>query len=436
MTPTVIESLGAPQTYLGDLDRIEASAIYYSADERTFTRRQLHAYMERHSRTAGSIRTDYTLDKTYVDYKRQYGLRFSFHNYTNADIMIVDRLGLPVTIKPEKRKRDAPASAAPALLIRREMYFDSQEVSFQTYANIQTLGKLHGAELTRMMPELGRHVPNGLYGRSVSLEYEITESEIRAGDGRLYHLPTDMVISYQSAAQTLRHPCSPEYFPQQDPHIPNYPMGERDVHVSFRYINANPKAPAKYVRLANHVFALQPEWNEPARILTKPGIKDKPGVEEEMGEYIEMIYEARMDAIRDTAKGWRCLRLTLEEARTSYEIYDTADEARNPHIVAERKEQKHRDDIAKLETKHSDILHSHLITIANQEAQLRRREAQIDDLRRARDLELERIKEQNERASHTRRISSENIKLLTGVATAAVTIYGLWLKYRVQRAES
>jgi hypothetical protein len=53
----------------------------------------------------------------------------------------------------------------------------------------------------------------------------------------------------------------------------------------------------------------------------------------------------------------------------------------------------------------------------------------MDDLRRARDIEIERIREENEKATHKRRISSENIKLITVLATAVVTLAGLYLKY-------
>ncbi len=433
MSSTTIYPRGKPKTYLGDIDRIVANVEYYTSTEAAHKRKKISDFIDKQSRVPGAIGALYPPKDRRVDYMRQYGLRYSFHNYTASDIVVVDRLGLPVTVRPEQR-RPSERPMAPCVVILREMHFDDESVSLKAYANVQSQGKLHGAEITRMMPELGRRDPYHKFGRSISLEYTITEAEIRAADGRLYHLPTDVVVSFLSAADTLRHPCSPEYVQQQDPYIPNYPTGARDVHVNFRYVNPNPQASPKYVRVANQVFALKPEYTEAAKLVLRYTGKDrdKP-VEEEVTEFIEVLYPARLDASRDDVLGWRCHRVTLEEARSRFDVYDTLEDARNPIVVAERKEQQHKDTLAAQAAKAGDVQAVLQTKLEESDADNRRLKHLLDELRRARDLELERIRDRNEEQTHRRRLSAETIKMTAGILTAGLTVFGLWLKFQSSR---
>lgn len=423
---------GKPKSYLGDLDRIEVGVDYLNADEATYTQQLIAEYCEKQSRTPASMRMHRELDDRKIDYQRQYGLRFSFHNYTNTAIVVVDRLGLPVTIQPEKRRPEVDG----VVIIRKEMYFDTAQVSQQTYRNVQSLGKLHGAELSRMMPELGREVIGHRFGRCLVLEYTIPEEEIRDGDGRLYHLPTDFVLSLLSAADTIRHPCSPEYSQNYEPFIPNFPDGALDVRVAYRYVSADVKALPKYVRVGCHVFMLQPERQEAAKLTSVPVGKDKTPTEVELADYIELIYPAHLDATREGVKGYRCHRVSLEQAKDLLGLYDTLEDARNPIQAAEREKKQHKDELAALVAKHAEQLRSLQEKITGQDDDIRRHKLTNDDLRRARDLEIERLREANERSTHKRRIGSENIKLITGVVTAAVTLAGLYVKYKSSSGSS
>jgi hypothetical protein len=428
MTSSTVFPKGEPLVAIGDLDLVEAQAEYYTADEATHTLASITEYCECQSRAHHSVMNVFgQMDDRKIDYMRQYGLRFSFHNYTGLDVVVVDRLGLPVTIKPESRKN----ARMNVFLIRKEMYFDSDVIAKQAYLNVKSLGKTHGAELTKILPALGQDIAGHRFGRCISLEYEISEEDIRNGDGRLYHLPTDMVVSFMSATDTIRHPCSPEFVQDyQREFVPNFPTGVLDVRTVFRYISANPKATPKYLRVGEHVFMLSPEKSEAAKLVTVYVGKDKVATEVEASEYLEMLYPAFMDAMRENVRGWRCHRVTIEQARESFGVYDTLEDAKNPIIVAEREKREHKEALAAKDAKHGEVVANLNEKIREMSADEKRLKATVDELRQNKEIELEKIRVRNERDAHHRRMGAENIKLITGIVTAAVTLAGLYVKFR------
>lgn len=436
MTNSIVNPLGEPKPTTGDLNRVTYTPDFYAEEEAVYEQRLLTQQIEAQSRLGGSLVFYEPNGIRHANYERRYNLRFSFHNYTPSDIVVVDRMGLPVTIPPHRLTSENPKYRG-TFLIRKELYFDNQDVAHQAYRNVLSLGKLQGKELSEILPYLGAPSKWGFYGRCLAIEYCLTADDIRAGDGRLYHLPSDIVVSFLSAANTIRHPCSPEYVQDlNNAYLPNYSVGLKDIRMVYRYINADVKAPPKYLRLGKFIFMLEPETGEPARLGLEPRGKDKALTEVELTEYIEVIYPAHLDATRKDVKGWRCHRMTMEQARESGEIFDTQEDARNPIQAAERERQKHKDDLAAQAAKHADTVRNLEAKINSKEEDEQRHKRTIEELRRARDLELERIREANERATHRRRLSSENIKLLATLATAGVTIGSLYLKYLSTQAAS
>lgn len=430
MTNNTVNPNGEPQPDPGDLEQVNIDAVFYNADEPTFESQAVLEHIERQSRTSGNIQLYGDFDIRRVNYMRQYGLRFSFHNYTAYDIVVVDRLNLPVTIKPDKRHPEPPAVSG-TFLIRKEMYFDNEEVAQRAYKNVLSLGKLQGREISNLLPELGKQLRWNQYGRCLALEYSLSQEEIQAGDGRLYHLPTDTVISFLSAVDTIRHPCSPEFTQDLNhAYLPNYSLGEKDVRVVYRYISADVKAPPKYLRLGKFIFMLEPETGEPARLGRDVRGKDKSLVEVELTEYIEVLYPAHHDATRKGVKGWRCHRMTLVQARESGEIFDTLEDARNPIQAAEREKQRHKDDIATASARHAEEKRALELKLLGEQDETRKLRDTVEGLRRAREVQLEKIREANEQATYRRKLSAENIKLIATLATAAVTLGGLYAKYK------
>lgn len=439
MNTTVVFPRAKPEYVLGDEFTLVADIDLYTADEAVYTQKLITEYCEQQSRAPAGLRTYFELDDRRIDYQRQYGLRYSFHNYTNTDIVIVDRLGLPVTIKPERR---TPAQRG-VLIIRREMYFDNQDIAQRAYHNVQSLGSLQGADLSRIMPMLGLERPDHRFGRCLSLEYSITEEDIRKSDGRLYHLPTDMVVSFLTAADTIRHPCSPEYTQQQmqndakpPQYAPNHPVGALDVRVAFRYVCPDSKASAKYLRIGAHVFMLHPEKDEPAKLVLAQQGKEKTEVPVEISEYVEMIYPAYMDATREGVKGYRIHRVSMDQARQMLDIYDTLDDARNPIMAGEREKRQHKEELATQAAKFLDKERSFQIEISTLNDDRRRDKLTIDELRRARDVEIERLRAQNEEQQHKRKMSTESIKLIAGLAAACATVAGVYLKIKSDAEKS
>lgn len=432
MTNSTQHPNGVPKPHLGDQSKIQIDAQYYTADEATYERQQLIQYLEHQSRSSGVLSTSHSFDNRKIDYHRQYGLRFSFHNYTNHDVVVIDRLGMPVTIRPERRN----SANLGTFVIRREMYFDDEAVCHQTYRNILSLGQLNGHELSKLTPELGREIPGHRFGRNLSIEYIIKQDDIRAADGRMYHLPTDMVVSFLSAAQTIRHPCSPEHVLDWNSFIANFPDGSLDVRVAIRYITNDIRAKPKWVRFGAQVFMLRPECREPAKLVQVAAGKEKQKQDVELATYVELIYPARLDANRSDVSGYRCLRLSLEDAQDQLGVYDTYDDARSPSLVHEREKLQHKNELQAQSSKAVERERVLLEKLEDRESELRKHRTTIEDLRRARDLEIERMREENERAAHRRKLSSENIKLLTVLATATVTLAGLYMKYKASQSSS
>lgn len=426
MVTTITDPKHKPLEHTGDLDLVDVQVEHYCGDAAVHERQKINDYCEKQSRKPGTLDFRFAFDDRKIDYQRQYGVRWSFHNYTNTDVIVIDRLGLPITLTPETRRYEGPAG----LIIRKEMYFDTLQVSLKAFKNVQSLGRLHGSELTKMMPELGREHRDYRYGRSLSLEYMILETDIREADGRLYHLPTDFVVSFLSAADTIRHPCSPEYVQMQENYISNHPTGQADLKMIFRYINMDPLATPLYLRIANKVFMLKPEHGEPAKLVARNVGKEKQTQEVELAEYVELLYPAKLDAVRPNVPGYRCTRVSVEDAKIRFGICDNLEDARNPLIVAERIEQQHKDAMQAQAAEAAKQLRQQQEKNAAQAEELRKHSLTIEELKRARDLEMEKLREKNEREAHRRKMVSENIKLISVIATTAAAIAGIYFKLK------
>lgn len=416
-----------PVGYIGDLSLVQADCeqyntkenAYVSIKEKTYTAAQLH-------NPANVVFYSYRDDRS-ININRQFGTRFSYHNYTKHTLLIVDRLNLPVTIASERRYYDGPVG----LIIRKELYFDNADIAAQSYENVQRLGSLMGNELTKIMPFLSTNFRCNSYGRNISLEYFISEEDILNADGKLYHLPTDTVISFNNIDNTTKHPCSPEYNGPIGLYVENYPMGEEDVGMVFRYVSNDPTAIPKYIRVANKIFRIKPQLENPAK-LTAVVTKDKKVELIEATEYIECLYPTKVDALSGDTKGYRCNRITLSEAREKYGIFDTLEEATIPLLSVEKAEAKLRDRIEHLETDYKNLSRESKERISILELQIKRKEIENEELKKSNHAETENIKEKREEQSHKRKLNFEFVKFLTGFIAAVLAIVPLAMKLRTK----
>ena len=408
-------------SYVGDLDLVDVEAEFYSADEKTY-RDEKEQKVYRQSNIGAVFPPINTFDDRSVFFKRQYGIRFSYHNYSNRDIIVVDRLNLPVTIEPETRYREGP----PVVIIRKELFFDTQEIAFKAYANVVTCNTLHGSEITKLLPHLGKSIQHTLFGRCISLEYIIPFSDIMDADGEVYHIPTDTLISILPIAQTSKHPASPEFVESKVKYPSTYPSTDGDVGIIFRYITDKPNAHYKYVRMGSKVFKLKPQLANPAKTV-EVIVKDKVELKEAT-EYIECLYPTKVDALRPDTKGYRCNRISLNDAKEKYGIFDTIEEANAPVIAVEKMEQRLRDKIEQLEFDLKQQQREHKDKVRQMENDLKSKQADFDELKRANQEKLERQKILNEENSHQRKSSFEFFKFLLGTVASIIAMIPLILK--------
>ena len=422
---TTVYPSSEPISYVGDLDLIEANCELYGDSEIAYVRDKTNRYILSQLHTVGTPFYNSTRDNRSIAVNRQYGVRFSYHNYTRQNIIVMDRMNLPVTIFPDKRYNND----IPRIIIRKEMYFDNPQVCLQAYENAQKLGTLCGNELIKIMPLLFKDNSTTTLGRNISIEYTITEQELIDADWRLYHLPTDTLISFNSVDESLKHPCSPEYVRKIGTYLPNYPTEEDDVTLVFRYVNNDPKATPKYIRVANKVFTIKPQMENPAKLVA---VTTKNNTSEllEVYSYLECMYPAKVDATRENVRGYRCNRMTLHEAREKHDIYDTLEEALMPMLTAERAEKKLLDKIEILDAENKALHKEHKEKIKELEATIRRKEIEADELKKSNHKEMEAIKEKREEQGHGRKLGFEFVKFLISIVASILALIPLFIKLK------
>ena len=412
-------------SFVGDLDLLDAAVEYYVEDEHTNQSIKSNKYSG--IRTInGVIFPGIKSEDDRSEFRnRQFGTRFSYHNYSNRDVLVVDRSNLIVTIKPERTYFDEPHK----LIIRKEYHFETQAVASQAYQNVGALNTLHGNELTKMLPHLGTEPPYCMKGRCISVEYVVLLSDIENADGELFHLPTDTLISLLSVKETNKHPASPEYIDSKIQYPSCYPATDNDVGIIFRYITDNTKALPKYLRICNKVFKLEPQHFNPAKLMDVT-LKDKTTELRTASEYIECLYPTKIDALRSKTKGYRCNRISLSDAKEKYGIFDTIEEANAPLANVEKVEQRLRDKIEQLELDQKQQQREHKDKLRHVENDLRAKQSEFDDLKRSKQAQTEKQKEMNEQASYQRKNHFEFFKFILGTVTAMLAIVPILLKLK------
>ncbi len=361
-----------------------------------------------------------TFDDRSIDYKRQYGTRFSVHNYTLKPIVVIDRIGLPVVIEPELR---TSGLERPCVLIRKEMHFDSDDICKRVHDTITELGTLHCPELKELQPILMRPGSRGRFGRKVGMEYIIGESDLENPEQAVFHYKTDLVIAYYQPGNLPMHPQSAQRIPSLDMDVPGYPQGEQDVTVRMRYVSNNPRANAKYIRIANKTFQLNPQIEDPAKLVAVRG-RDKKSKEMEYREeleYVEFLYPACIDTNDPRVKGHRCVRLTLEEAKLYHGVFDTLAEANASTETYENRIRLAREkaDLQELEYRRRENEHKERVASL---------EKQLNDLKQEQHIRVEQLKERRETNLHEQKVRIEHVKFGIGIATAIVGMIPLALK--------
>lgn len=425
---TVVHPKERTISFVGDLDLLDAEIEFYNTDEKTHrdNKEQQGKYRQTQHGVLFPVIT--SIDDRSVFYKRQYGTRTSYHNYSSHDILIIDRLNLPVTIVPDNTYIDGPQK----LIIRKELYFDSQEIATKAYQNVSAFNAVQGNELLKLIPHLGKQIQHTLFGRCISLEYIIMLSDIERADGELFHIPTDTLVSILDIKLTNKHPASPEYVSSKLHYPDCYPSTENDVGIIFRYITDDNNALAKYIRVGNKVFKLMPQFLNPAKLMEVLA-KDKTTELKVASEYIECFYPTKIDALRSETTGYRCNRISLQEAKEKYGIFDSIEEANAPLLIIEKAEQRLRDRIEQLELDQKHQQREHRDKLRQAENDLRAKQAEFDELKKSKQAQTEKQKDVNEHASYQRKSHFEFFKFIIGSVAMLLSIIPVILKLKAAK---
>lgn len=437
---TNVQPTGEPVVYVGDFDLVESSVSDISHSD--------HQYSKIYNRTVAPA-FDATVGYTFLGEGRnemffdckQYGVRWSFKNMSRSEITITDRLGVPITLSSDLGNSDSPQK--PYLEICRSSMFADEKITQQTLANIQKLGTIQGADINGFIKSMSGNIYSGYY-RCVSIKYLIPVEDIMHHDGKMYHVPSDLLISLKSIEDTPKHPYSAQNTYTGPMKFSNFEPNVLDLNLAFRYFTNETNATPKYIKVANKVFKLYPQKHNPEKLLKVVAPKDKSNILESSREYIEVIYPTSVETGNHESKSFRVNRISLVQAREKYHIFDTYDEACVQDIVIERAEQKLKDKIEQLEIekriqerefrdKIKETEREYSEKIRKLETESEQKNIAYDELKKSNNIELEKIKEMREEKAHERKSDFEFLKFLTGILASMLALVPLVLKLKAKQ---
>lgn len=424
----------APPVRIGDFDVITSSVELYTTQAEMHEKNKAAAMNQRyrqHSQFVSlsgerSVELPRVLDDRSVYYHRQFGIKTTIHNYTTKPVMVLERIGLPVVIQPERR---LSGHSDACLIIRVERHFDSDATCREAYDLINKMGAVHGGEVKSIQPLLIRNAGQYRFGRKIAIEYKISEADLDNPSQTLYHHSTDLLLSLLIADPSVTHPYSPQHV---DPIVFDksvYDENARDLRVVIRYFTNNPNATPLYIRIANKTFAIEPEEASMARLIdVSKRDKAEPSRYEEVSEYVEVFYPTRCEVKSAAAVGYRCSRISLEQARDYYGIHATAEEATGALVTAEGRIRTLKDqlDIAKSESARK--LQAQQVEIDELKATNGTIKRELEQTRKENEIAVEKLKLKRENQTHSQRMSLETFKFTATVATSLLALAPLIVK--------
>ena len=454
MSTITITPRKAPIVLAGDFDVVEPEMIQFGQSEEDTERELIRTHSSAlQFRGLGADITfvsdnplskentrNGVLDDRRAYYRRQYGCRITYHNYTNQMLVIVERMGLPLVLLPDAR---TPETDTPSLVIRHELHFDNKEAMQRTLAALKHLAPIQGRELSKVQDVLRREVRyTGGYGARAVLEYRITEEELlEAPDRTVYHHKADVVISLNGIEDPPRHPASSEYVQADMPWRNTAPTCEDDIGVMLRYVSNDPEATPKYMRFANKVFTLKPQADHPSKLLAVAQ-RDKRAtnsVLEDRYDYIEFLYPARIDTNDPKTAGVRCTRIPLDEARSLYGIFDTYQDVTNPHDALETANRRLKDKLDFTEQENKRLTREFTEKLADKDREYLQKikdlETGMADLKREQAIKIEQLKEQREGQSHRQKVNFELAKFLMNLVAIVLGLIPLFMKAQAATAK-
>jgi len=172
-------------------------------------------------------------------YQRQITTKRTYHNYTDGQITICERNGVPLVYDPDPRDS---GFVEPCVVIRHELMFDDMAAMKRTMSALRQLGETASSDLKLAKSQLISDAKRvSIYGYRLEFEYAITLEEMQRQGGSVYHRKTDTVLSILPLDRIPRHPQCPDatslginFKLEPDPHD--------DVNVVVRYVTSDADA--------------------------------------------------------------------------------------------------------------------------------------------------------------------------------------------------
>jgi hypothetical protein len=228
----------------------------------------------------------------------------------------------------------------------------------------------------------------------------------------------------------LTHPHSAQHVSPIGEKISAYGENEDDLTFTARYVTTKPKATPKYLRIANKTFAIEPCLSSPAKlILPQSNGKDSGGYVE-ADEYIELLYPSKAETKNSASTAYRITRLTMDEARAYYGVFDSAAEAA---ASTETYESRIRLAKEKLELSEADAKRKMAEVqqkLVKSEQEVHNLQTQVNELKTSNAAQVELIKERRDTQAHSQRMNMETFKFVATVATSLLALIPLVIKLK------
>lgn len=241
-----------------------------------------------------------------------------YFNNTPVEISVIMRNGMVV---------DIPYSSDlynDDFIIRKLYSFKSNTIR-QVYNSLKLLKDIDDGELILIKEQLSDAIMTQYDHVTVMIDYHITKQELDQCNGTVYHHATDMVITIDKE-NDAKHPYSSAFvnigaFDKQYEYT-----NLTGLHVHVRYVNHSPRARGKYVKLLGQVYFLRPEKDGPAKHVHMR-TKEKGLHVQTFDDYIEVFYTGYSKEDAEKVRGLKSVRLTIEQAKLNWGIFDTYHEA-------------------------------------------------------------------------------------------------------------
>ena len=362
---------------------------------------------------------------------RQYYQTHYYINYTNRPIVVVDRAGLPVPVLPDLRKHQF---GSPGMVIRKELVFDDDQTAQRAFNELVRFKSIQCSELNKLKALLLENRCT-IDGKVIWMEYFLPEHDIDSTPLGIYHIKTDTLIYRQDLGYPISHPFSGQNVGTNFKSGEIYADASKDAQVSVRYVNHHEDAKPLYIQVMNQTLVLYPQAYQQSKLVSRCGKDGTMSKDDavQLDTYIEMYLPHARDGLE--VEYFRCIRVSVEDAKLFYGVCDTAVEAAEATQIREQKIKLLKEQLDDTNRTNKRQAEEHARDLSKEKGKydiLERKyqELQIDHDRLKKDKsdKLESIKNQRDEKLQSAKATSEYVKLGFGLLAGVLSITPLLIK--------